>query len=242
MRDFSSLDFDKNYRFVFHYNFHEIMLGRHLIKMEKEGIDITKFENIRDLRFKGKPISFTLYCDTLADLDGIKEDYKNELKLLREKKKLDPSSSSTYKMDSLRLMIKRINNSDNKEQLFYDSLCLPFFRNYIELTLYKINIPFKIKDLKRYKIKDEDKVIYFKTPYELVSIIYSPLTREQKLKMINDTYNSCYTVKNSNFMIKTLLKRRNLINIELEDQNFLLNEWMKRNKIPLTRTLTSFIK
>lgn len=222
MRNLDSLDYSKKHFVSPEFNFNIIRAGRKINLLKNRGIDYTKYENIKQYN-----VSFNDYVEALANLDKLDVYFKKEQAKWKYFKSLDPVCSSIYKIPNIYRIILRINNSDNKEQLFYDELSLPFFRNYIELILSNEVINIK---LHQRGIRKSNKEIYFKTPYEFIEIIKSPLlTKKQKLKMINDTYNSCQTIKYSSLMIENLIKKENLINIELDDQRYLINKWYELN-------------
>ena len=133
------------------------------------------------------------------------------------------------------MIIERINNSENIEQSFYDYLILPYFRNYEEFILSNETVKIKLKE---YNIKKEKRKIYFNRPYDFLEIIKSPiLTEKQKTKMINDTYNSCKTIRYSSLMIENMIKKENYIKLDLEDQRFLLKKWYEINDFHKIKTL-----
>lgn len=231
MRNLDSIDFSHKHYLEDEIN-HNILKAARKIKVLKDnGEDYTNYKNIEKYG-----VSFQDYVEALANLDKINDYLRRHRERKIYIKSLDPVCSSTYKMPNIYRIILRINESENKEQTFYDELTLPFFRNYIELILSKKKFSIKLKE---YNIKPEDKEIYFNRPYDFVEIIESPLlSKKQKLKMINDTYNTCKTIKYSSLMIENLIKKENLIKIDLEDQKYLLNKWYEIHKHPRIRKLS----
>ena len=55
--------------------------------------------------------------------------------------------------------------------------------------------------------------------------------------MINDTYNSCKTIRYSSLMIENMIKKENYIKLDLEDQRFLLKKWYEINDFHKIKTL-----
>lgn len=220
MRNIDKVDFSPKIRVKPEFSFNVLSAARKIRKFKKEGKD---FSNYKDFEKLG--VKFQDYVEALANYDKITEYFVQDDIRNRFLNSLDPVFVSVYKIPNIYRIILKINNSDNKEQLFYDELMLSFFRNYIELILSNEKIDIKLKE---YDIKDSDKKIYFKRPYEFVEILKSPLlSKQEKEKMINDTYNTCKTIKYSSLMIENLVSKENLINIDLEDQRYLLNKWLE---------------
>ena len=231
MRNLDSLDFTKKHFYKSDFKYSIIKAARKINVLKKEGKDYTNYRNFIEFG-----ISFQDYVEALANLDKIDIYLKKSVYRRRFLKSLDPVPSSTYKIPNIYAIILKINNSENKEQTFYDELYLPFFRNYIELILSNEKINIKLKDK---KIKNKDKEIYFKQPYDFIEILKSPLlSKKEKTKMINDTYNTCKTIKYSSLIIENLIKKENLINIDLDDQKYLINKWYELHDYQQTKKLS----
>lgn len=230
MRNIESLDFSKKHFIQVEFDFGVLRAGRIILSFKRQGKDFTKYSN-----FEKYNVKFVDYVEALANLDKIEKYNKDSLKRIKYLKDLDPVSSSTYKFPNIYMIIERINNSENIEQNFYDYLILPYFRNYEEFILSNETVKIKLKE---YNIKKEKRKIYFNRPYDFFEIIKSPiLTKKQKTKMINDTYNSCKTIKYSSLMIENMIKKENYIKLDLEDQRFLLKKWYEINDFHKIKTL-----
>lgn len=239
MRDISSLNIDYSNKWDLKPNFQakQIVIARALLKNQKRGVDITKFENVKNERIFTVPIKFSDYCDVICNYEEICKDVARLDSIVRKRKYLDPINGAVYKIPTIFLIIRRINNSDNKYQTFYDELFMNYFRNYVELILFEYKSPISVNDIKEYDVSK--KVMYFRRPYDFAEILYSPyLTKEQKIKTISDHYNSCKVVAHSSEMIKNMISRENLIDIDLETQKAILNKWYSYNRKSNTKTIS----
>ena len=150
MRDISSLNIDYSNKWDLKSKFQakQIVIARALLKNQKRGIDITKFENVKNERIFTVPINFSDYCDVICNYEEICKDVARLDSIVRKRKSLDPINGAVYKIPTIFLIIRRINNSENKYQTFYDELFMNYFRNYIELILFEYKSPISTDDIK----------------------------------------------------------------------------------------------
>ena len=210
-----------------------------LSQLEKSNVDIFDFNNVKEEKVFGKPIKFSQFCSVIENFD----EYKDELHRLqaidrRKKIELDPNNSSVYKIPLIVKLKDRIENAENKEQVFYDSLFLNYFRDYIEWCL--LDVKYKQFNIREVDFTEEQKKFYFKRTFDLLDIMFDKfLSHEQSEKIINIQYSVTKNIRNSQEMIKNIVEHKNILVID--NQRFLFEKWKELNYKPTMRMMSKIV-
>ena len=206
----------------------EDRVARKFLHMEKQEIDLYEPSNFKNLSIDGKSISFELYLKILKNIDWHRENRKSKIRRFRNR-------HGKYGFRDLAMSLRRVKNSSNKPQEFWNQLFHVEFRLYVQLLLSDWDPGFTSDDLFETASKCET------LPFTRISQLYSLINNEQLLRSekIFLISTSLSTYRRCQNYVKACIDKKNLLPFSIEQIREVYNIWDRDFKSSRATTLES---